>query len=247
MTGNNRKARKESAAQAQASQESSQESSLEHPLLDEDLVGALEIVSKRLRATSGGAGAKQSLAILGEPDIREMLQQLHDVLHNVLSTNSTMSLKLDVLSSKNEELSDRVISLEESTRVHELKSEDISDRVISLEKSSRVHADTADHHHQRSLLGKFVISSPSPNFISQRGDLEAKGVELAQYTCQLINSKFGFSATTSDIFSCHHSKKGIIFRFSNLSPNSIYSQTISAIKQGHGRENKDIYVLMPSL
>ena len=80
----------------------------------DDLMGALEAVSKKLKETMGGSGTNQpkTLKDLADPDIRTMLGHLRDVLHVVLTEQSSIIQKVDTLTSQNEELSVKLVSLE---------------------------------------------------------------------------------------------------------------------------------------
>ena len=199
-----------------------QSSSKDHPLQSDDLRGVLDSVAERLRETSGGSGTSQPKTpnLLDDESLRTLLFQLHDILHVVLNDNDRIHQSMNSLTSQSEAL---------------------SNKAIDLEKNDRILSDISDHHHQRSLRGKLVISSPTPNFFKQREELEESGESLPAYICSLLYKKYGFTATKEDIYSCHHSRKGIIFRFSNLSPNSLFSQTVSAIRQGHGKDWKEVY------
>ena len=198
------------------------------PLQVDQLLVILDKVTKRLNDHKGGSGTKfpMTMNILEEDDIRGLFTNLRDVLTSIVSDNISSQSKVTAL---------ELESLESKTQVSQM-----SDRVNSLEKASRIQADLADHHHQRSLKGKFTISPLQAGGLSQREDLVERGELIESYVCSLILKKFNFVAHEKDILSCHFSKNGLIFCLSTLAPNSIYGSIVKAIKTGHGREIKDI-------
>ena len=115
-------------------------------------------------------------------------------------------------------------------------------RVEDLEYKSRVQTDTLDHHHQRSLRGKFFITaSKNERFLDSKGLLDNK-LTLPEYVCNKVFKKFKIKQHPSEIKSCHFTNSGgIIYRYANFSPDSSYARLVVAIKKGHGRENEQLY------
>ena len=67
------------------------------------------------------------------------------------------------------------------------KGQDNCPRVASLEERTRVLEDQSDHHHQRSLKGKFVISSfKDNNIIKNEKKLKEEGKSLTKYVMDLV-------------------------------------------------------------
>ena len=114
-------------------------------------------------------------------------------------------------------------------------------RVEELEKRSRRNEDSGDHHHQRSLKGKFLISSPVSSPLSDREGLKEEGKCISSYICELLKKKLGVLAEENDIYSCNHTRKGLAFRFNSMAPNTPFSKTVEAIKGGQGRDITDVY------
>ena len=116
-------------------------------------------------------------------------------------------------------------------------------RVEELEYKSRVQADTLDHHHQRSLRGKFFMTaSKNERFLEEKELINSK-LTLPEYICNKVYDKFKIEQHPSDIKSCHFTNSGgIIFRYANFSPGSSYDRVVRAVKKGHGKENTKLYV-----
>ena len=194
------------------------------PLNVDQLLDLLGKVTTRLTDHKGGSGTRQpkTLDVLVEEDLRQMFSNLRDVLNTLVSDNAISQEKISSL-----------VSVCETTSIQMAK---VSEKVTLLEKTNRVQADKIDHHHQRSLRGKFTITPLDPSNLYKSPELEKSGKSLTNYVCSLIHDKFGLSPVESDIFSCHFSRKGIIFRLSNLSPTSLYSDMVTAIKTGQGTD-----------
>ena len=124
------------------------------------------------------------------------------------------------------------------------KGEDNCPKVKILEEKTRVLEDQSDHHHQRSLKGKFMISSlKDKNIIVEEKKLQADGRSLAVYVTELIFSKLGVSVKESEITSCHYTNSGlIIFRLGDFKPGSSFNQIVAAIKSGQGKDVKDLFI-----
>ena len=110
------------------------------------------------------------------------------------------------------------------------------ERIETLESDSRRLNDESDHHHQRSLKGKFFISSSKTVPLLRESDLEESGENLPDYVCRLLLQKYAIEAQPSDFKTCHYTRTGIIVRFLNLSPVSPYDRLVRAIKGGKGKE-----------
>ena len=149
-----------------------------------------------------------------------MLGQLRDVLHTVLTEQSSIIVKLNAVTSQNE---------------------DLTAKFTSLEAKSRVSSDTSDHHHQKSLKGKFTISPFDSNSLLKAEDLESSGKRLTYYICELIHSKYGIDVEEYEISSCHFLKKGLSFRLINLSPTSTYGYLVKAIKTNQGSRERSFF------
>ena len=110
------------------------------------------------------------------------------------------------------------------------KGEDNCPKVKILEEKTRVLEDQSDHHHQRSLKGKFLISSlKDKNVISDEKKLQADGKSIAQYVTELIFSKLGVRVKESEIISCHYTSSGLlIFRLGDFKPGSSFSSIVTA-------------------
>ena len=123
-------------------------------------------------------------------------------------------------------------------------SEDNCPRVKNLEVKTRSLEDTNDLLHQRSLKGKFVISSPrNKTSIASQEKLQDEGKSLPKYVTQLVFNKLGVKMKEDDIISCHHTSGGmIIFRLGDFKPGSSFHQVVSAIKSGAGKDVTDIFV-----
>ena len=117
-------------------------------------------------------------------------------------------------------------------------------RVKVLEEKTRVLEDSSDTHHQRSLKGKFVISSKKEkNIISSEAKLKEEGVTIPKYVGELVFRKLGVRVPEEEIVSCHHTTSGmIIFRLGNFKPGSAFQQVVNAIKNGAGKDVSDLFV-----
>ena len=124
------------------------------------------------------------------------------------------------------------------------KGEDNCPKVKILEEKTRVLEDQSDHHHQRSLKGKFMISSlKDKNVIADEKKLEADGKSIALYVTELIFSKLGVRVKESEIISCHYTRSGLlIFRLGDFKPGSSFSSIVTAIKSGQGKDVKDVFI-----
>ena len=143
------------------------------------------------------------------------------------------------------------IILEALTRTMELAksmlakgAEENCPRVKVLEEKTRALEDSSDTHHQRSLKGKFVISSKKEkNIISSEAKLKEEGVTTPKYVGELVFRKLGVRVPEQEIVSCHHTTSGmIIFRLGNFKPGSSFQQVVNAIKNGAGKDVNDLFV-----
>ena len=119
---------------------------------------------------------------------------------------------------------------------------EMSNKICDLEKRARLSEDQVDHHHQRSLKGKFILSPSSEFPLPDQAELESMGTSISQFTCEKISQKYGVKPKLEDLKSCHFSRTGIIFRLNNLSPESCYGHLVHAIKSGEGKENNSFYL-----
>ena len=122
--------------------------------------------------------------------------------------------------------------------------EDNCPRVKVLEEKTRTLEDTSDAHHQRSLKGKFMISSKKENnVISSETKLREENVSTPKYVGELVFRKLGVRVPEEEIVSCHHTSSGmIIFRLGNFKPGSSFHQVVTAIKNGAGKDVGDLFV-----
>ena len=121
--------------------------------------------------------------------------------------------------------------------------EDNCPKVTNIEKKLKMIEDEADHFHQRSLRGKFVITSNKlNNKISKKKEVEDQGKTVPQYVVELLNHKLGARVREEDLTSCHHTNTGLVFRMGDQKPGSAFSRVVSAIKTGQGKDVTDIYV-----
>ena len=122
--------------------------------------------------------------------------------------------------------------------------EDNCPRVKVLEEKTRTLEDQSDHHHQRSLKGKFMISSPkNNNIIASEAKLKEEGKSLPRYVTEMIFNKLGVRVKEDEINSCHHTSSGmLIFRLGDFKPGSTFHQVVSAIKSGAGKDVTDLFV-----
>ena len=121
--------------------------------------------------------------------------------------------------------------------------EDSCPKVTAIEEKLKRMEDAADHHHQRSLRGKFVISSSKiNNKIAKKKELEDQGKSVPQYVVEILNNKLGARVREEDLTSCHHTNTGLVFRMGDQKPGSAFSRVVSAIKTGQGKDVTDIFV-----
>ena len=122
--------------------------------------------------------------------------------------------------------------------------EDNCPRVMALEEKTRALEDKSDHLHQRSLKGKFLISSlREKNIIASEEKLKQEGKSIPKYVTELIFNKLGVRVKEDEIVSCHHTSTGLlIFRLGDFKPGSAFQQVVSAIKSGGGKDVKDLFV-----
>ena len=124
------------------------------------------------------------------------------------------------------------------------KGEDNCPKVKILEEKTRVLEDQSDHHHQRSLKGKFMISSLKTNNVIVSEEQFKKGSKtLVEYVTELIFQKLGVRVKPDEIISCHFTSSGlIIFRMGDFKPGSSYDSIVTAIKSGQGKDVKDLFI-----
>ena len=123
------------------------------------------------------------------------------------------------------------------------RGEDDCPKVRVLEDKTRVLEDEMDHHHQRALRGKFIISSNKDNNkIVQEKKLKEQGKTVPQYVVELVNAKLGVEVKEEEIVSCHHTRTGLAFRLGDLKPGSSFNAVVSRIKGGAGKDVTDIYI-----
>ena len=112
-----------------------------------------------------------------------------------------------------------------------------------LEERTRFLEDQSNHHHQRSLKGKFIISSFKENYkIKDDKKLKDEGKSLSDYVADLVSSKLEVEVEEDKISSCHHTKTGIAFRLGNLKPGFSISKIVNAIKSRQGKETNNIFI-----
>ena len=102
--------------------------------------------------------------------------------------------------------------------------------------------DDAEHHHQRSLRGKFFVSFPHEAPPPTLKELSLQHSNVIKYTRDLIYNKYGVSVTENCFKTCHFTKKGLVFRLINLSPFSPYAELVTAIKNGTGKQIHSHYI-----
>jgi hypothetical protein len=122
--------------------------------------------------------------------------------------------------------------------------EDNCPRVRVLEEKTRALEDQSDHLHQRSLKGKFLISSlRDKNIIASEDKLKQEGKSTPSYVSELVYNKLGVRVKEEEITSCHHTSKGLlIFRLGDFKPGSSFTKIVTAIKSGAGKDVKDLFV-----
>ena len=118
----------------------------------------------------------------------------------------------------------RTTILEHVKTMLERGSEDNCPRVKELEAKTRFLEDSRDTHHQRTLKGKFLISSKKEkNIILSEDKLKGEGKSLPKYVTELLFRKFGVRAKEEDMVSCHHTNSGmVIFRLGDFKPGSTF-------------------------
>ena len=114
----------------------------------------------------------------------------------------------------------------------------------ALEDKTRALEDESDHHHQRSLKGKFMISSlKTNNIIASEEKLKEGGKSSPRYVTELIFNKLGVRVKEEEITSCHHTNSGMmIFRLGDFKPGSSFQQVVTAIKSGAGKDVPNLFV-----
>ena len=117
-------------------------------------------------------------------------------------------------------------------------------RVKVLEEKTRTLEDQSDHHHQRSLKGKFMISSlREKNIIASEEKLKEEGKSTPRYVTELVFNKLGVRIKEEEIQSCHYTSTGLmIFRLSDFKPGSSFNKIVTAIKSGAGKDVKDLFI-----
>ena len=116
------------------------------------------------------------------------------------------------------------------------KGEDDCPKVKVLEEKTRVLEDENDHHHQRVLRGKFMISSNKENNISKKEKtLKEEGKSVPKYVTELILEKLGEQVKEEELVSCHHTSTSLVFRLGDLKPGSTFSKIVGKIKRGQGK------------
>ena len=122
--------------------------------------------------------------------------------------------------------------------------EDNCPRVKALEEKTRALEDKSDQLHQRSLKGKFLISSlKEKNIIASEEKLKQEGKTTPRYVTELVFNKLGVAVKEEEIIACHHTSTGlIIFRLGDFKPGSSYNKIVTAIKSGAGKDVKDLFI-----
>ena len=117
-------------------------------------------------------------------------------------------------------------------------------RVKVLEEKTRTLEDESDYHHQRSLKGKFMITSlRENNIIASEEKLKQEGKSIPKYVTELVFNKLGVRIKEEEISSCHYTSTGLlIFRLSDFKPGSSFNNIVTAIKSGAGKDVKDLFV-----
>ena len=107
----------------------------------------------------------------------------------------------------------------------------------------KVLEDENDHHHQRALRGKFMISSNKENnIIKKEKTLKEEGKSVPKYVTELIQEKLGEEVKEEELVSCHHTSTGLVFRLADLKPGSTFSKIVGKIKSGQGKDVPNIYI-----
>ena len=116
---------------------------------------------------------------------------------------------------------------------------DLTVKVESLESGKRALEDKVDHHHQRSLRGKFILSPIKDHPFQTDVQLLNQNISIVEYVCGLMDSKYGVKPDVREIKTCHSTNSGnIIFRFGNMAPGSSFHRLCYAIKNGQGKDCK---------
>ena len=117
-------------------------------------------------------------------------------------------------------------------------------RVKASEDKTRTLEDQNDSLHQKSLKGKFLITSlRERNVLVSEEKLREEGKSPQRYVTELIYNKLGVSIKEDEIASAHHTKTGlIVFRLKDFKHGSSYDQVVKAIKSGQGKDVKDLFV-----
>ena len=110
------------------------------------------------------------------------------------------------------------------------KNNEVTKTVTNLESKMRLSEDNADHHHQRSLRGKFFITFHPSSPVSTSAELASRQLNVMEYAKELILSKYDVEVPCESFKTCHLTKKGLIFRLDNLAPFSPYARLTQAIK-----------------
>ena len=178
----------------------------------EKLAKELQKVAKRLDTNSGSKADKTRA--------QEPLQLDSEVRDILLTLRESISA---------------LISLSEEAK-------ETAEEVSHLKGRLRVQEDYSEHHHQRSLRGKFFVTFPENNPCPSEKELAEKGKSVLEYTCSLLKEKYGVESLPENFKTCHLTKKGLIFRLILLSPGSPYSKLVHAIKNGIGKDQKTHYI-----
>ena len=194
------------------------------------LAQELEKVNATLWAPKGGKGVKSKEA----KDVGVMeLTKIANCLASALNATKSILEDLQV----DEEKKSKKMEVMESKLV------EMNNRNNEVAKQLRQVEDIADHNHQRSLRGKFFITTEKGSkVIKSEKELEEEGISVAKHAAELIEMKLGVKVEKEDIKSCHHTKAGLILRLGDFKIGSVYDQVVNAVKQGKGRQLKGIYI-----
>ena len=194
------------------------------------LAQELEKVNATLWAPKGGKGVKSKEA----KDVGVMeLTKIANCLASALNATKSILEDLQV----DEEKKSKKMEVMESKLV------EMNNRNNEVAKQLRQVEDIADHNHQRSLKGKFFITTEKGSkVIKSEKELEEEGISGAKHAAELIEMKLGVKVEKEDIKSCHHTKAGLILRLGDFKIGSVYDQVVNAVKQGKGRQLKGIYI-----
>ena len=194
------------------------------------LAQELEKVNATLWAPKGGKGVKSKEA----KDVGVMeLTKIANCLASALNATKSILEDLQV----DEEKKSKKMEVMESKLV------EMNNRNNEVAKQLRQVEDIADHNHQRSLKGKFFITTEKGSkVIKSEKELEEEGISVAKHAAELIEMKLGVKVEKEDIKSCHHTKAGLILRLGDFKIGSVYDQVVNAVKQDKGRQLKLIYI-----